>query len=104
MIGIRGLFFVKKELKFALQCNTIVVENFKEGHIMGVTTIRLNEQEEKMFQSYAELTGLPLSTLMKQALTEKIEDFLDLQAGIEALQNITGESISLQDMMRDEEL
>lgn len=33
---------------------------------------------------------------MKQALTEKIEDFLDLQAGIEALQNITGESISLK--------
>lgn len=91
-------------MKFALQFNTIVVENFKEGHIMSVTTIRLNEQEEKMFQSYAELTGLPLSTLMKQALTEKIEDFLDLQAGIEALQNITGESISLQDMMRDEGL
>ena len=47
---------------------------------MSVTTIRLNEQEEAFFQSYAELTGQPLSTLMKQALTEKIEEEYDLQA------------------------
>ncbi|WP_416378602.1 hypothetical protein [Enterococcus casseliflavus] len=41
---------------------------------------------------------------MKQALTEKIEDYLDLQAGSEALKNISGESVSLKDMMRAEGL
>jgi RHH-type rel operon transcriptional repressor/antitoxin RelB len=71
---------------------------------MSVTIIRLNKQEEALFQSYAELTGQPLSTLMKQALTEKIEDFLDLQAGTEALKNLSGESISLQEMMKAEDL
>jgi RHH-type rel operon transcriptional repressor/antitoxin RelB len=71
---------------------------------MSVTTIRLNKQEEALFQSYAELTGQPLSTLMKQALTEKIEDFLDLQAGTEALKKLSGESISLQEMMKTEDL
>ncbi|MEB5953156.1 MULTISPECIES: type II toxin-antitoxin system RelB family antitoxin [Enterococcus] len=71
---------------------------------MSVTTIRLNEQEEAFFQSYADLTGQPLSTLMKQALTEKIEDYLDLQAGSEALKNLSGESVSLKDMMKAEGL
>ncbi|PQC28360.1 type II toxin-antitoxin system RelB family antitoxin [Enterococcus mundtii] len=71
---------------------------------MSITTIRLNDQEEAFFQSYAELTGQPLSTLMKQALTEKIEDFLDLQDGSEALKNLTGETVSLQDMMKEEGL
>ncbi|MDA9461373.1 type II toxin-antitoxin system RelB family antitoxin [Enterococcus mundtii] len=71
---------------------------------MSITTIRLNDQEEVFFQSYAELMGQPLSTLMKQALTEKIEDFLDLQDGSEALKNLTGETVSLQDMMKEEGL
>lgn len=60
----------------------------------------MNEQEEAFFQSYAELTGQPLSTLMKQALTEKIEDFLDFQAGTEALKNLSGPLVSLQDLMK----
>lgn len=71
---------------------------------MSVVKIRLNEQEEAFFQSYAELTGQPLSTLMKQALTEKIEDYLDVQAGSEALKNLSGEFVSLQDMMKAEDL
>jgi Ribbon-helix-helix protein, copG family. len=71
---------------------------------MSVTTIRLNEQEQQLFNNYAELTGQPLSTLLKEALTEKIENYLDLQAGTEALQNLSGESISLQDLMKAEGL
>ncbi|MBO0460323.1 MULTISPECIES: type II toxin-antitoxin system RelB family antitoxin [Enterococcus] len=71
---------------------------------MGIITIRLNDQEEAFFQSYAELTGQPLSTLMKQALTEKIEDYLDLQDGYEVLKNLTNESASLQNMLKEEGL
>ena len=71
---------------------------------MSVTTIRLNKEEQQLFNNYAALTGKPLSTLFKAALTEQIEDVLDLQAGLEALQNISGESISLQEMMKAEGL
>lgn len=71
---------------------------------MAVTTIRLNKQEEQLFQNYAELTGEPMSTLFKDALREKIEDMLDLQAGLEALQNLSGETTSLQDMMKELDL
>ena len=45
---------------------------------MGVVSIRLNEQKEIFFKSYAKLTGRPLSELFKQALAEDIEDALDL--------------------------
>lgn len=71
---------------------------------MTVTTIRLNKDEQQLFNNYSELTGQPLSTLFKGALTEKIEDVLDLQAGLEALQTISGESVSLQEMMSAEGL
>lgn len=70
---------------------------------MTVTTIRLNEEEEKMFKSFSELTDTPMSTLFKEALREKIEDYLDLQAGLEALQNLSGETTSLEEMMREME-
>lgn len=71
---------------------------------MSVTTIRLNKEEEQFFNNYVELTGKPLSTLLKGALAEKIEDYLDVKAGNEALQNLSGESISLQEMMKAEGL
>ncbi|MDR0289085.1 MAG: DUF6290 family protein [Rickettsiales bacterium] len=71
---------------------------------MAVTTIRFNKDEEQFFNNYVELTGKPLSTLLKTALAEKIEDYLDLKAGNEALQNLSGESISLQEMMKAEGL
>ena len=68
---------------------------------MTVTTIRLNKSEEKLFQNYAELTGVPMSTLFKDALREKIEDAMDLQAGLEALEAFDGETVSLQEMMKE---
>lgn len=46
---------------------------------MSTVTIRLNNEEEKSFNEYAKLYGIPLSTLFKQALEEKIEDEIDMQ-------------------------
>lgn len=47
---------------------------------MGTITVRLNEEEQKVFDEYAKLHDAPLSTLLKQSLEEKIEDELDLEA------------------------
>ena len=68
---------------------------------MSVTTIRLNEAEAEMFTSFSELTGEPMSTLFKNALREKIEDYFDLQAGINALENLSGETTSLNVMLSE---
>lgn len=47
---------------------------------MSTITIRLNKKEEKIFNEYARLHGIPLSTLFKKTLEEKIEEELDIKA------------------------
>lgn len=45
---------------------------------MSTVTVRLNHEEETFFKSYAVLAGKSLSTLMKEALAQSIEDEYDL--------------------------
>ncbi len=47
---------------------------------MSTITVRLNDDEAKMYKEYAEFKNIPLSTLMKEALEEKIEAEIDLKA------------------------
>lgn len=47
---------------------------------MSTITIRLNKDEEQLFEEYAKLQDQPLSTLLKKTLAEKIEDEFDLEA------------------------
>ena len=47
---------------------------------MSTITVRLNSDEEKLYKEYAEFKNVPLSTLMKDALLEKIEDEIDLKS------------------------
>lgn len=45
---------------------------------MSTVSVRLNQEEETFFKSYAALAGKSLSTLMKEALAQSIEDEYDL--------------------------
>jgi len=47
---------------------------------MSTITVRLNRDEAKAYKEYAKFKNVPLSTLMKEALEEKIEDEIDLKA------------------------
>lgn len=42
--------------------------------------IDLNEEEQKAFNEYAKFHGIPLSTLFKKSLEEKMEDEIDMKA------------------------
>ena len=46
---------------------------------MSTVTVRLNEEEQKTFNEYAKLYDMPLSTLFKKSLEEKIEDEIDMK-------------------------
>lgn len=46
---------------------------------MSTLTIRLNEEEKRIFQSVSGLYGGKLSTTIKQLALEKLEDEYDLQ-------------------------
>ncbi len=47
---------------------------------MATITVRFNEEENRIFTEYAKLHGMPLSTLMKKVLEERIEDEIDLES------------------------
>ncbi|QTJ43069.1 type II toxin-antitoxin system RelB family antitoxin [Dolosigranulum pigrum] len=53
---------------------------------MTIVSVRLNKEEEKAINSYATLTGQPVSQLLKQALLREIEDKVDYTIGVEALE------------------
>ncbi|AMB98607.1 hypothetical protein AWM75_00735 [Aerococcus urinaehominis] len=46
---------------------------------MSTVTVRLNTDEQKLFTEYAKMHDMPLSTLLKNALEERIEDEIDLK-------------------------
>lgn len=60
---------------------------------MGTITVRLNEEEQKIFEEYAKLHDLPLSTLMKKTLEDKIDDELDLEAIKNYEENLQNEDV-----------
>ena len=45
---------------------------------MATVSVRLNQEEETFFKRYAVLSGKSLSTLLKEALAQSIEDEYDL--------------------------
>lgn len=46
---------------------------------MKTVSVRLNEEETRVFEAYADLMGIPLSTLFKIAMEEKLQDELDIK-------------------------
>lgn len=55
---------------------------------MSTITIRLNDEEEKIYREYAESKNISLSTLMKEALQEKIEDEIDFKLYEEGMKEL----------------
>ncbi|OLS02474.1 type II toxin-antitoxin system RelB family antitoxin [Tissierella creatinophila] len=47
---------------------------------MCIIQIKLNQEEERTLNKYAELFDMPLSTLFKKALEEKIENEIDMKS------------------------
>lgn len=47
---------------------------------MDTVTIRLNKDESRIYSEYAKLNDLPLSTLFKKTLEEKMQVEFDMQA------------------------
>lgn len=62
---------------------------------MSTVTIRLNSDEEKTFNEYAKLYGMPLSTLFKQTLEKKIEDEIDMKMIKEYEEDVKNNEVEL---------
>ena len=55
-----------------LQCSQEVTN-------MGVSSVRMSKEEEELIRAYCELHGINISTALKQALLEKIEDEYEIK-------------------------
>lgn len=49
-------------------------------------SIRLNDEDTRLFKSYAELNGLTLSDLFRESVIKRIEDEYDLRLYYEAME------------------
>ncbi len=49
-------------------------------------SLRLNDEDTRLIKKYAELKNVSVSELIRQAVIERIEDEIDLQAYYEAME------------------
>lgn len=59
---------------------------------MGVSSVRMSKEEEELIRAYCELHGLSVSTALKQALLEKIEDEYEIKWAEECIKKYESNS------------
>lgn len=64
---------------------------------MSTITVRLNKDESIIYKEYAEFKNVALSTLMKEALQEKIEDEIDMKAISEYEEDVKNDCVEVYD-------
>ena len=60
-------------------CNTIVLHQKKGSDLMSTISLRVPEEELRIFKSYAQLNNWSLSDAIRKTMIEKIEDEFDLK-------------------------
>ncbi|WP_214720001.1 MULTISPECIES: type II toxin-antitoxin system RelB family antitoxin [unclassified Exiguobacterium] len=70
---------------------------------MGMISVRLNEEDERLIRGYARSNNLSLSTLVRDAVLKRIEDEHDLKLYSEAMSvhQKHSEAISFDNMVKD---
>lgn len=66
-------------------------------------SVRLSEEDTKLFKKYAELLGVSVSEMVRQSVLERIEDDYDLKAYEEALEEFKKDPVtySLDEVERE---
>ena len=65
---------------------------------MAVTSVRMTDDEQAALKAFADFHGVPLSTLLKETLLERMEDEYDVKLAEEALAEDDGTRYTLADM------
>ncbi len=66
---------------------------------MEATAIRFAPEEKRWIQSYADFCGKTFSDVVREAVLEKVEDAVDLEAYAEALESDDGIRYSMDEVM-----
>lgn len=62
---------------------------------MKTVSVRLNKKEAKVFNEFAKLHDMPLSSLFKKVLIERIEDEIDLKVIKEYEEDLKNDNVEL---------
>jgi len=75
----------------------------KEANRVGMISVRLNEEDERLIRAYARSNNLSLSTLVRDAILKRIEDEHDLKLYNEAISvhQKHSEAVSFETMVKD---
>jgi len=65
-----------------------------------VVSVRMSEDEQAALKSFADFHGMPLSTLLKETLLERMEDEYDVRLAESALAEDDGTRYTLADMRK----
>lgn len=73
---------------------------------MGIISLRLNKDEDKLIRDYAKVKGISISDLVREAAIEKIEDDIDISLYNEAMKDHkeNPQDISFDEMMEELDL
>jgi predicted transcriptional regulator len=72
----------------------------EKGSVMTTMTIRINEADKRLIQSYASIHGLSAADVLRRSALEKIEDEFDLKELEEAMRTSTGEFVTHEKLMK----
>jgi len=66
---------------------------------MTTMTIRINEEDKQLIQSYAAIHGMSAADVLRRSALERIEDEFDLRELQEAMRTSDGEFVSHDELM-----
>ena len=67
---------------------------------MTATAIRFADEEKSWIQSYADLLGESFSEFVRESALQRVEDAADIEAYHDALKDDSGESFTMEEVMR----
>lgn len=67
---------------------------------MTTMTIRIDEDEKALIQSYAALQGVSASEVLRRSALERIEDEFDLRELEKAMKTSTGKFVDFSDVLK----
>lgn len=73
---------------------------------MSTISVRLNDQDTRLIKEYAKAKNITISTLVRDAVLDRIEDAIDLQFFHDSMaaHRKKSEAISFDDMMKELDL
>jgi len=100
------MFILNHHQFYVLKAQFVLQRITKELIIMSTISVRLDDQDTRLIKEYAKAKNITISTLVRDAVLDRIEDEIDLQLYHDSMaaHRKKSEAISFGDMMKELDL